>query len=300
MDERSRVRALPCMLEVCHRVGSQVQVPCWCRAPDADRCQRQGRPYGRPGPRPALAADVLRVLRAGDRTARGGRAASARGGGPATGRWRGHRVGRPVACGVPTSSTVVEPDGHTRSPVPLALGEHGRIRADGAVTLSNERLGDDEVVDLHGMRSTRRERATFDEMRRTSDLRESVVAIDMMAAAELDHDPADADLRRSAFRWKRVGQVRNGSGPGLRAQPVTQRDSPPADRRARRRASLRYTSTARSMIAAGACSASRTCWTRRRAWSSSTTGPTTEARGAITRTSRRSIGSGEPDSRWRG
>ncbi len=37
-----------------------------------------------------------------------------------------------------------------------------------------------------------------------------------------------------------------------------------------------------------------------RAWSSSTTGQTTEARGAITRMSKRSIGSGGLDSRWHG
>ena len=101
----------------------------------------------------------------------------------------------------------LEPDGRTPIPVPLALAEHGRIRADGRVTLSNERLAD-EVADLHGIRSTRRERATFDEMRRTPDLRESVVALDMMAAAE-----QTTIIRMRAYaavhsRWKRVGQVR--------------------------------------------------------------------------------------------
>ena len=275
-----------------------MHVSSWCRATRADRSRRKGGSHHRAGSGSALASDVLRLLRAGDGFARGGRAAGARGGGAAAVRRRGARGW--AACRLWSANFFdgLEPDGHTPIPVPLALGEHGRIRADNRVTLSNERLGN-EVVDLHGIRSTRRERATFDEMRRTPALRESVVALDMMASAELTTIIRMRTYAAGRSRWKRVGQVRKAldlasehSRHPTRLAFGSSSNSTPASRRSM--------STARSMIATGACSALRTCWTSLRAWSSSTTGQTTEVRSAITRTSRRSIGSGGPDSRWRG
>jgi hypothetical protein len=77
------------------------------------------------------------------------------------------------------------PDCRTRLPVPLAVGQHAKLRGDHRVTLSREPLDAREVELLHGIRCTTVDRALFDEMRRTRDLREAVVAMDMAAAALL-------------------------------------------------------------------------------------------------------------------
>ena len=77
------------------------------------------------------------------------------------------------------------PDGATRTPVPLVVGPRSVLRTDCRVTVSRERLALDETVVVGGARITRCQRALFDEMRRTGDLRDAVVAMDMMAAAEL-------------------------------------------------------------------------------------------------------------------
>lgn len=79
----------------------------------------------------------------------------------------------------------LEADRRTRMPVPLAIGATGHIRKDSAVHISRERLDPDEVVVRYGVPCTREQRALFDEMRRLRDLREAVVAMDMMAAARL-------------------------------------------------------------------------------------------------------------------
>ncbi len=79
----------------------------------------------------------------------------------------------------------LEADGITRMPVPLALGATGSIRRDPAVCLSRERLDADEVAFRYGVPCTCPRRALFDEIRRLGDLREAVVAMDMMAAARL-------------------------------------------------------------------------------------------------------------------
>lgn len=76
-------------------------------------------------------------------------------------------------------------DGRTELPVPLALGVRGHLRRDGAITLSRERLEPDEIQWRYGVPVTAVRRALFDEMRRTADLRDAVVAMDMAAAAEL-------------------------------------------------------------------------------------------------------------------
>ena len=76
-------------------------------------------------------------------------------------------------------------DGRTRFPVPLAVGTHGRVRADGEVSVSREPLDACEVTVLDGVPCTTPRRALFDEMRRVSDVREAVVAMDMAAAALL-------------------------------------------------------------------------------------------------------------------
>jgi hypothetical protein len=77
------------------------------------------------------------------------------------------------------------PDGPTQIPVPLLIGPLGQLRPHEGVRLSRERLLHSEIVVVHGIRCARLDRALFDEMRRVEDLREAVVAMDMMAAAEL-------------------------------------------------------------------------------------------------------------------
>ena len=78
----------------------------------------------------------------------------------------------------------VAPDGRTRIPVQLAVGAR-KIRADDSVVVSREPLCPAEVVRRHGVPCTRVTRALFDEMRRATDHREAVVAMDMAAAADL-------------------------------------------------------------------------------------------------------------------
>lgn len=75
-------------------------------------------------------------------------------------------------------------DGTTPLPVPLCVGPTGNVRGDAAVTLSYERLEDDEVVVRQGVRVTTPQRALFDAMRAVV-LRSSVAAMDMAAAARL-------------------------------------------------------------------------------------------------------------------
>ena len=79
----------------------------------------------------------------------------------------------------------LEPDGTGRKPVPLAIGCGTSIRADDRVAVSRERLDAAEVTVVNGVPCTKPRRAVFDEMRAARDVREAVVAMDMMAAAEL-------------------------------------------------------------------------------------------------------------------
>jgi len=101
-----------------------------------------------------------------------------------------------------------EPDGRTPIPVPLAIGPRGKMRPDGAASVSLERLDQSEIVTRHGLRITSRERATFDEMRRTDDLRRAVEAIDMMAAAEQTSVVRMVRYVEQRRGWQRVALVR--------------------------------------------------------------------------------------------
>ena len=76
-------------------------------------------------------------------------------------------------------------DRRTRLPVPLALGQHGRIRGDDRVVCLYDALGPAEVTVRYGIRTTRVLRAAFDAVRLAGDDREAVVVLDMMAAARL-------------------------------------------------------------------------------------------------------------------
>ena len=100
-------------------------------------------------------------------------------------------------------------DGRTPIPVPLAIGTRGKVRPDRSVFVSHELLEPHEVVTKSGLRITSRERATFDEMRRTGDVREAVQTMDMMAAAE---QTSIVRMRRYTERhrgWWRIGLVRD-------------------------------------------------------------------------------------------
>lgn len=101
----------------------------------------------------------------------------------------------------------LEADRRTVVPVPLAIGPYGNLRKDEAATISRERLGPDEVVVLNGIPCTCERRALFDEMRRTDDVREAVVAMDMMAAAQLVSIRRMAGYADQRARWRRVRQV---------------------------------------------------------------------------------------------
>jgi len=74
-------------------------------------------------------------------------------------------------------------DGKTE--LPVALAGAGRVQTLPGSTVSRDRIPANEVEIRHGIRCTTVERALFDEMRRTGDLRDAVVAMDMGAAAEL-------------------------------------------------------------------------------------------------------------------
>jgi hypothetical protein len=103
----------------------------------------------------------------------------------------------------------LEPDGRTPIPVPLAIGPTGNIRADDALSISRETLGPEEVLLRHGIPCTCELRALFDEMRRGSDLREAVVDIEAMAAAELVSVKRMGDYVDARPGCKRVQQVRD-------------------------------------------------------------------------------------------
>lgn len=99
-------------------------------------------------------------------------------------------------------------DGHAPLPVPLATGGR-RVRGDHLVHVMRDRLDPDEVVVRFGIPCVRAERALFDAMRVSLDVREAVVAMDMMAAAE----------RTSVHRMRRYVQSRAG----WRGLPVVRR-----------------------------------------------------------------------------
>ena len=69
-------------------------------------------------------------------------------------------------------------------PVPLVVGRY-RLRPDPRCTVSEEQLAPTERVEIDGIWCTTVERAVFDEMRRTREVRTAVVVIEMAVAAGL-------------------------------------------------------------------------------------------------------------------
>ncbi len=78
----------------------------------------------------------------------------------------------------------LQPDGRTPWPVRLVVPPGRNLRAVGDA-VGRERLDASEIVHLHGVPCTEPLRATFDEARSCSSMREAVVAVDMALAAGL-------------------------------------------------------------------------------------------------------------------
>lgn len=99
-------------------------------------------------------------------------------------------------------------DGLTRLPVPLAVGDLAQLAATLAATVSRDRLDGSEIAWRAGIPCTKVLRALFDAARTAPDVREAVVAIDMMAAAELASILQLTRYLQSRAGWRGVPQVR--------------------------------------------------------------------------------------------
>lgn len=98
-------------------------------------------------------------------------------------------------------------DGRTRMPVPLVTGPDNHIRSDQDITVSRDRLAAAEVVVRFGIPCVRELRALFDAMRFAPDVREAVVAMDMMAAALLVSIRQMRGYVATHAGWRGVPQV---------------------------------------------------------------------------------------------
>ncbi len=79
----------------------------------------------------------------------------------------------------------LEPDGRTPRPVRLVVPPGRNLRVVGPTVVGRERIDASEMLTLHGVPCTSPLRAAFDEARRSINLREAVVAVDMALAADL-------------------------------------------------------------------------------------------------------------------
>jgi CBS domain-containing protein len=102
----------------------------------------------------------------------------------------------------------LERNGTTQIPVPLAVGTRGGIRRDSRISVDFERLTSNDWMLVQGVRTMKPVRATFDAMRRTDDVREAVVALDMMAAAKLVSIKQVAGYAETRTGARRIGVVR--------------------------------------------------------------------------------------------
>ena len=99
-------------------------------------------------------------------------------------------------------------DGITRLPVPLALGADGQIRPAPGSVVNRDRLLEREIAVIAGIRCTRRLRAAFDAMRWAEDVREAVVALEMMAAARQVSVRQMREYVGQRSGWTGAGQAR--------------------------------------------------------------------------------------------
>jgi hypothetical protein len=100
-------------------------------------------------------------------------------------------------------------DGRTLVPVPLNCGPLHQIRRQPGDDLRRDMLYDDEIVCIRGIPCTTPERATFDAVRYARDVREGVVALDMMAAARLTSVRRMTEYTGPHQAWTGVQQVRD-------------------------------------------------------------------------------------------
>lgn len=75
-------------------------------------------------------------------------------------------------------------DGRTRLAVPVAANG-SRVRATDRISMVEDRVPPDEVVEIHGIRCATVERALYDEMQRIGEVREMAVAAGAAYAAQL-------------------------------------------------------------------------------------------------------------------
>ncbi len=109
-------------------------------------------------------------------------------------------------------------DGRTRVPVLLFPGLRRRLKDTSESRISRDRMFPNEVVIRHTMPCAAPRRALFDEMRYLSSVREAVVAMDMMAAAEQVSLSQMLVYVEDHPAWRGVEQVR-------RALPLASEDS---------------------------------------------------------------------------
>jgi hypothetical protein len=98
------------------------------------------------------------------------------------------------------------PDGRTMLPVCLAVGA-GRDLRQRPGMVRRDRLPPEEVMTVRGVRCTTVERAVFDVMRRSPDVRKAVVAMDMAAAAELTSRHRMRRYVETRAGWRGLPQV---------------------------------------------------------------------------------------------
>jgi hypothetical protein len=100
-------------------------------------------------------------------------------------------------------------DGRTEMPVPLCTSPLSQITHQAGSRISREKLFPPEITIVHGVVCTVRRRALFDAMRDAPDVREAVVAMDMMAAAELVSISQMREYTAAHAAWRGVQQVRD-------------------------------------------------------------------------------------------
>jgi hypothetical protein len=100
-------------------------------------------------------------------------------------------------------------DGITPVPVPLNCGPLHQIRRVPGDDLHRDILLDEETTLVQGVRCTAVDRATFDAMRFAANLREAVVAMDMVAAAGLTSVARMREYVEPHRAWTGVPQCRD-------------------------------------------------------------------------------------------
>lgn len=101
----------------------------------------------------------------------------------------------------------LEADGRTPIPVPLAVGPRHDLRDRPEISVMRDRLDPDDFALVRGMPCAIAERSLFDDMRTASEVREAVVSIEMMAAAELTSIQRMRRYCTERARWNGLPRV---------------------------------------------------------------------------------------------